>query len=191
MITDLLINKILAANTETAQYLSYLNGKTIGITCRTRDDTRVMLAMYIIFEAASLHTTLARPQNIDCMICAPYPELINLFLHKHGNIQVQGEIELAAQFRALITNMQIDFTELLTPYLGDILATETTKGGQKLYNYFANTGRQLIKMGTEYLQEETRILPTEPELEEFAEQVHETRLAVDRLAAKIKQHANN
>jgi len=61
---------------------------------------------------------------------------------------------------------------------------------KKTVNYAKQQQQEIHRLGQEYLIEELRIVPSEPELEQFYSQVRDTALAVDRIGARIAQLQN-
>jgi ubiquinone biosynthesis accessory factor UbiJ len=103
-----------------------------------------------------------------------------------GDIVITGDVALANQFNKILTQLDIDWEEILAQNIGDIAA-------HKIGNLFRDAN-QWIKRSTnsvcldsgEYIQEETRLSPSNAELRKFIKTVDEVREATDRLAAKIQ-----
>lgn len=107
-----------------------------------------------------------------------------------GEVELSGDTQLANQFSRLLSQLDIDWEELLAQNIGDIAA-------HKLGNVFRGVN-QWVKRSTnsvsldagEYLQEESNLSPSNAELRKFVQKVDEAREGVDRLAAKINNLKN-
>jgi ubiquinone biosynthesis protein UbiJ len=81
--------------------------------------------------------------------------------------------------------MDIDWSEPLANLLGDTVAYQLQQSGKKLGGWGKNTMESVSRSVSEYLQEESRDLVTETELNNFNDEVDQLRNDVDRLQAKI------
>jgi ubiquinone biosynthesis protein UbiJ len=81
--------------------------------------------------------------------------------------------------------MDIDWSEPLAGLVGDGLAYQLQQTGSKLGRWGKQSVRSVSASFSEYLQEESRDVVTETELEIFNEDVDRLRNDVDRLQAKI------
>ena len=108
----------------------------------------------------------------------------------NGEVEISGDTRVANQFNKLLSQLNIDWEELLAQSIGDIAA-------HKMGNVFRDMG-QWIKRSSqsvnldvgEYLQEEIHLSPANAELRNFIQQVDEVREAADRLAARIDNLKN-
>ena len=87
--------------------------------------------------------------------------------------------------------MDIDWSEPLAKIMGDGLAYQLAQSGKKLSSWGKDTVRSVSASFSEYLQEESRDVITDTELDIFYQQVDQLRDDVDRLQAKITAIASS
>jgi ubiquinone biosynthesis protein UbiJ len=99
--------------------------------------------------------------------------------------QIRGDAEIANLYRELITAARPDLEEELARVIGDFPArrvSQLARRGLELARRMRRTARQNIG---EYLQEESRDLVNNTELEEFLRGVDGVREAADRIEARL------
>ena len=104
-----------------------------------------------------------------------------------GRIIIEGDADVAEQFRELLRLALPDPEEELSRLVGDILAHQL---GRAVRGATAWGRRSLETLGanlSEYLQEESRSVVPRAELDEFAGEVDRLREAVDRLDARVRK----
>ena len=83
--------------------------------------------------------------------------------------------------------MEIDWSEPLAKLVGDTAAYQIQQAGKQVGRWAKDTVSSASTSFSEYLQEESRDVVTETELEMFNDAVDKLRNDVDRLAAKLQQ----
>ncbi|MDO6692336.1 SCP2 sterol-binding domain-containing protein [Aliiglaciecola sp. 3_MG-2023] len=108
-------------------------------------------------------------------------------LIQNGELVLEGDVAIAQQFSQLITELDIDWEELLSKYTGDLLAHNTFRLGKKLiHSAKAKANRLATTLGDAAI-EEKRIAAPAILVVDFCDQVNELRSATDRLSAKISR----
>jgi ubiquinone biosynthesis protein UbiJ len=102
-----------------------------------------------------------------------------------GEVEISGDTKLGHQFKNIFSSMDIDWSEPLAKIMGDGLAYQLTQSGKKFSNWGKDTVKSVSTSFSEYLQEESRDVITDTELDIFYQQVDQIRDDVDRLQAKI------
>ena len=102
-----------------------------------------------------------------------------------GDVEISGDTRLGHQFKNVFSQMDIDWSEPLAELVGDALAYQMQQSGKKLSQWGKDSIRSVSTSLSEYLQEESRDVVTETELEIFNDAVDQIRNDVDRLQAKI------
>ena len=87
--------------------------------------------------------------------------------------------------------MDIDWSEPLAELVGDTLAYQIQQSGKKFSLWGKATVKSVSSSVSEYLQEESRDVVTQTELDIFNDDVDQLRDDVDRLQAKIKSLRHN
>lgn len=108
-----------------------------------------------------------------------------------GDITLSGDSTLGQRFGEIIKEMDIDWEEIASQWVGDVVAHkagDVLRGGLAWSRDNFNSGQQTT---TEYLQEELRLLPVQEEVDLFFTNVHTLRDDVERAAARIKRLQQN
>ena len=103
-----------------------------------------------------------------------------------SNVEIDGDMRVAEQFSAILKEVDIDWEELLSKLVGDIIAHQAgqvVKGGSDWLTHSI----EAMKLNTsEYLSEESKATPASAELEYYMDQVDDLRMDSDRLTARVK-----
>lgn len=181
-----IINKALSLDPFAHQYLTLLNGKKFTILCMD-----IPKPIYFMFENNKILFSSSPPEHIDVNISSDYTGFLKYAINKNiTNIKITGDMETAKILQRLYLNLDIDWEEELSNFMGDILAHQTMKKLRQLRAYTNEATTSLTAMITEYLQEETVLLPTRYEVNNFLEEIDDLRLRADRLEARIKAYEN-
>jgi ubiquinone biosynthesis protein UbiJ len=100
-------------------------------------------------------------------------------------IRIAGDAEVAQRFRDLLQQAQPDFEEELSRVVGDVAAHRVAGLARGLLDWGRKAAGSLSTSVAEYLQEESRDLPTRIEVEEFLEAVDKLRESADRFEARL------
>ncbi|MCK5902264.1 MAG: SCP2 sterol-binding domain-containing protein [Cocleimonas sp.] len=105
-----------------------------------------------------------------------------------SEVRIEGDTHLGATFSRILSEVDIDWEELLAKQVGDIVAHQvgqvTSTGKTWLHD-----SAEAMKLNTsEYISEEARLTPAEAEINYYLDQVDELRFGVDRLEARLHQH---
>jgi len=108
-----------------------------------------------------------------------------------SDVIIDGDMRVAEQFSAILKEVDIDWEELLSKLVGDIIAHQAGQVVRSGSDWF-NDSIEAMKLNTsEYLSEESKLTPAEAEIEYYMDQVDELRMDTDRLEARIKNLAEN
>jgi ubiquinone biosynthesis accessory factor UbiJ len=100
-------------------------------------------------------------------------------------IRIAGDAEVAQRFRDLLQQAQPDFEEELARVVGDVAAHRLAGLARGIFDWGRKAAGSLSTSVAEYLQEESRDLPTRIEIDEFLEAVDRLRESADRLEARL------
>lgn len=104
-----------------------------------------------------------------------------------GDVRIHGDIELSRQLKTLIQELDLDWEELLSRYLGDILAYQIGKGIRDFKCWSEQAIETLSRDLAEYLREEAQLLPDRSKITAFLDAVDHLRADLDRLEARIQR----
>ncbi len=181
------LNTAVSLDPETLQRLEAFAGKVIAIELQGFNLTFYLLPAADGFTllnryAGEADTTLSgTPLGLAEMALGPDAGRV-LF---SGEVTIRGDVELGQKFKRLLDDLDIDWEEQLSHLTGDIAA-------HKLGDLIRATGawgQQAIgvlgRNTAEYLQQESRDLPTAEEVAAFNQEVDTLRDDVARLDARI------
>ncbi|HSX19847.1 MAG TPA: SCP2 sterol-binding domain-containing protein [Gammaproteobacteria bacterium] len=182
-----LLNKFISLDPGIDHYLTALQGKQLAIVCTDPAHT-----MFISFDNKQILLSSSAPDHVDVTITGKMQDFVKYALTKQrADLRVDGDAMLAALIEKLYTTMDIDWEEELSKLTGDAIAYQAGAMFRTLKNYTADSSTNLGAMISEYLQEESGILPTHYEVDAFLQEVDELRLRVDRLEARINAYESN
>ena len=181
-----LLNRNIAATTPARELCLELDGKTIAI--RVRDTS---LAMYFEFNDTVVALATDTEVEPDVVITGSLLTLASMAgaggerAIRAGELDLSGDAGTTKAFQDLLAYAKPDIEEELSTLIGDVAAHQLGEVARGISNW-AREARST--MGTnirEYLQEESRDLPSRYEVERFANQVDTLRDDVARLDARL------
>jgi ubiquinone biosynthesis accessory factor UbiJ len=102
-------------------------------------------------------------------------------------VRIAGDPLVARDFRDLIALAAPDFEEELARAVGDVAARQVGNLVRGLSGWGLDAADRFSRTVGEYLQEESRDLPSRPEVEIFLEDVDDIAAAVERLEARLRR----
>ena len=182
-----LINKALQFDPITLQGLQALDGKVISLYGRSptfqlhllpSEDGISLFSIYDEGEAdASLHGSTFN--------------LVQLLRKKDQSlaeaaIDIQGDQALAEECLNLARELEIDWEELLSGFIGDIAAHEIGRQGRRFGRWTKKVHQSMLRNTREFLHYESRAVVNEEEVEQFGAEVAQLDEAVSHLEARIQ-----
>jgi ubiquinone biosynthesis protein UbiJ len=105
---------------------------------------------------------------------------------RDGSVELSGDSETAEQFRQLLAYAKPDLEEELSSVVGDVAAHSMGQFARTLGQWGRAAGDTMRQNVSEYLQEESRAVPTRYELEKFSEKVNALRDDVARFEKRLQ-----
>jgi ubiquinone biosynthesis protein UbiJ len=106
-------------------------------------------------------------------------------LLRSKSVRITGDPIVARDFHELIRLAAPDFEEELSRLVGDVAARRLANLAREAAGWGVDAADRLSRDVAEYLQEESRDLPTRHEVEGFLDRVDSLAEAVDRVEARI------
>ncbi|ELR63309.1 Protein YigP [Photobacterium marinum] len=180
------LNTLLKDDTESQRRLGRLRGKVISVTINEFGKT-----LTFVFSQ-QIDVLGAYEGDVDCRLAlnlTVLPELrqqANLTqLIKADKLALDGDIQLAQQFSALLSGLKPDVEEKLSQYTGDIVAhtlvSGLKNGAEQIRKGVENRQRDLAEVVTE----EWKLAPQALEIAHFADQVDDLKSDVARFEARL------
>ena len=139
-------------------------------------------------EVDGIAVTLEAAVAPDVRISAPAIDLLRMVRGggtSAPRLVITGDAELAQRVRALFRRVRFDPDERLAALVGDIPAHQLGRAFRGVAAFGRDTVRSLTEMAGEYLQYETRALPTKVEVATFVAEVDTLRDDVERAAVRL------
>lgn len=185
---ETLLNQLIGMDPEAQRRLAAWHGKVIAIALRGTG-----LTLYFIPDQQGRLQLLSRYEGepdaliegspIDLMRASDKQQgTAQLFA---GHVRIQGDTELAHRFSEILGELDIDWEEQLSHYVGDVAAHELARLARGAREAGVRIGDTLGRNLSDYLTEEARLIPHPYELEEWIRGVEKTRDDVERLAARV------
>lgn len=183
-----LVNRRIRLTTPARELCGQLQGKVIAV--RVRDTA---LAMYVRVDGGELALLGSYEAEPDAAITGSLLSLARLAGQqgeaavRDGSLELAGDAEVARDFQRLLHYGRPDIEEELSGLVGDVAAHEIGELARRLGRW-GEQARETIRQNlSEYLQEESRALPTRYEVEEFRERVESLRDDAARLDARLER----
>lgn len=107
-----------------------------------------------------------------------------------SGIKIEGDIGLAQRFVGVLRQLDIDWEEWASRYVGDVAAYRAGRLAEGVRDWARSSGRQFRRDVAEYLQEEARLLAPRERVNRLMNDIDATRSDVERLAQRIKRLRN-
>ena len=188
-IVEQILNGHVQESTAALDLLSSLHGKSLGVEVRGPGVTIVVsaetekLRLEFAGESSATATVSGTPL---ALLASLRGDALSGF--KDSGITISGDAEAAEDFSTLLRLARPDLEEQLSHLAGDIVAHRI---GSTVRNAHAWSKQAISALGmntTEYLQEESRQVPTRVEVEGFFAEIETLRDAAERVAARLDQH---
>ncbi|MGZ5027730.1 MAG: ubiquinone biosynthesis accessory factor UbiJ [Methylobacter sp.] len=183
------LNQYLALDQDSSYFLAPLAGKVIAMTVQPFNET-----VYLCPTADSIQCLDQFPGEPDTRLTGSILALGLMGLSStpmrsifSGEVKIEGDMQTGRKFQELFAKLDIDLEEKLSQFTGDIIAHKLGnffRAGQSWSKESLETFRLNAK---EFLQEETRDLPSAPEADIYCAQVDELRTDLDRLQSRIER----
>ena len=113
---------------------------------------------------------------------AEYQAMLN-----NGSLKIEGDVEFANQLHSIFKEVDIDWEEVASKFVGDSAAYQLGVFAKRFRNYGKRSADNFRMDVSEYLQEESRILPTKVEINRFMSDVDDFDAHVQRIEARIQR----
>lgn len=184
---EIALNRYLSLDPDAKRNFPALSEKVIQINIRDLD-----IVFFMKVFGGRIEVFSSYEDEIHCTMKASILSLMKLGIASDASalsedIEMSGDLDVGRQFRDLLARVDIDWEEIVSRYMGDIVAHKLGNAVRSLTSWGKKTSDSLRKDVGEYLQEESRQLPSAFEVSQFVTQVDDVRMGVDRAEARIKQ----
>ncbi len=182
-----LLNRQINAKTPARELCAELEDRVLAV--RVKDTA---LAMYIIVGPGKILLASEYGDDPDVVLSGSLLSLARLagpegdVAIRNGAVDLTGDALLAQQFQKLLRHGRPDLEEELSSAVGDVVAHTVGEFARSVGRWGKQARSTMRQNVTEYLQEESRTVPSRYETEVFREQVESLRDDVARFEARLK-----
>lgn len=182
------LNRNISETTPARQLCAELAGSVVAIRV-----SNTALAAYFEIEEDCVNLAVRSEQEPHVVIAGSLFALGTMVVDadpsmlRDGSIELTGDAEIAQQFQNLLALSRPDLEEELSNVVGDIAAHRVGSIARGLASWGRNARSTMSANIREYLQEESRDVPSRFEADEFASDVGILRDDVDRIEAHINR----
>ncbi len=183
-----ILNRNIQEMTPARELCEQLDGATIAV--RVRDTS---LAMYFRIDAEVISLSSDFITDPDVIIEGSLLTLARMAgtsgesAVRDGTLDLTGNAETAQAFQELLAFAKPDIEEQLSTLLGDVAAHRLGEIARGIGDWARDARSTMGSNIREYLQEESRDLPSRYEVERFTQQVDSLRDGVARLEARLNR----
>jgi len=189
VIVEQILNGHVQESTAALDLLSSLHGKSLSVEVRGPGVTIVVSA-----EDEKLRLEFGKESSATATVSGTPLALLAslrgdaLSGFKDAGIAIRGDAEAAEDFSTLLRLARPDLEEQLSHLAGDVVAHRIGSTVRNARDWSKQAVSALGMNTTEYLQEESRQVPTRVEVEGFFAEIERLRDAAERVAARVDQH---
>lgn len=184
-------NRLLRFDPETAQKLARLDGSVFKLEVQVLN--RVL---YFMPGEDGLQIRERWGGDVDITLTGSPIGFMQYFLRQNNadnrafvdrKLIIEGDVELARDFQRIMGDVDIDFEELLSHYVGDVAAHQVGRGLRKFREWARDVSGSLRLDAREYLEEELRVLAPEWRVTAFVDRADVLRADVERLEKRVQR----
>lgn len=187
------VNKLHRLDSSAQQRRNMLAGVIVGVRVKELNKP-----LYFIISRQQIDILAKYDGPTDCFIRLNISALNKLHnnhqltqLIKSEQLEVEGDIKLVQQFAQLLTDMNIDWEELLSAKVGDLLAHKFCYHSKQCRQSLLLQLKKIEKQSAEFITEELKLAPGGLQVAYFCEQVSQLEKQCLQLDARITQRLQN
>jgi ubiquinone biosynthesis accessory factor UbiJ len=187
-----IINAALAYDPSTGIALSKLAPQVLSVTL-----TDTGIHFFLVPNTKGVSLLGHFEGEVSAQICGTAPALFALLSGsllsgspmnlKDTGVSITGNSLFVAELQQILKKIEIDWEEILCGMVGDLIGHSVAQTARSKINWAKQRAENLHRLTSEFLTEESHLLPSKPEVNFFNQQVDNIRLSVDRLEARIHQ----
>lgn len=183
-----IVNRQIRIQTPARELCEGLEGRVVAV--RLRDTA---LALYFFVEEGAIHPRGEFDGEPDVAITGSLPALAKLAARsgeqavRDGTLELSGDADVARRFQQLLQYGRPDLEEELAAVIGDSAAHGLGRFARSLREWGREARSTFEQNVAEYLQEESRAVPSRHEGAAFRRDVETLRDDVERLEARLRR----
>jgi len=183
------LNKYLSLDEDISLFLTPLAGKVIAINITPFNET-----IYLCPSANIIQFMDVTHDTVDTTLTGSLSALGLMGLSNtparsffSGDVSITGDLAVGQQFQQLFAKLDIDLEEQVSHLTGDVVAHKIGLFFKQAHHWHQESFNSIQLNITEFLQDESKDLPPEPEVNIFTQQVDKLSEDMDRTEAKIQR----
>ena len=180
-----MVNKVLSLDEETVALLATLAGNVIEI-----DVLDTEFRMFILPSGKGVTLETDYEGKADVAIKGTPSALLGMISAEKigaGDVEINGNVELAKKFQSILRDVEIDWEEYLSKFVGDIAAHKIGNFLRRVSRFAKESGKTIGMDISEYLRYEKEALLDKSEVDEFNQAVDNIRDDVERLQKRLER----
>lgn len=183
-----ILNRNIAETTPARELAIELDGATIAIRAR-----ETALSTFFSFEDEVVALSTEYLDEPDVVISGSLVTLTKMISGggeaaiRNGDVDLSGDAATAQRFQKLLDYAKPDIEEELSRIIGDVAAHRLAQVARGIGDWARETRSTMGSNVREYLQEESRDVPTRYEVDRFTQRVGTLRDDVERIAARMNR----
>lgn len=182
-------NQLLSLDEQVLARCQALQGRCIGLHLTDLD-----FKLYCHPGSWGMRFSQEKPTGeVDATISGRVIALVNLSLQEdkistsiRERVSIQGDVRVAQQMQKILTELDIDWEEVLSKYTGDVIAYQIHKRARGAGEWLRNSTLSLLQTTSEYIREEQRLSPTQVEFLRLQQQTTTLKQDVERSEARLR-----
>lgn len=182
------VSRVLQLDPATLARVAELEGRVIRL--RAAGDSP--FEIFVLPEESGLRLRAQYDREPDVTLTGDMPAVFRMALRRFmpevmaaGEVQVSGDIALGQRFQRLLEQVEVDWEEQLARVLGDVPAHQLGNALRGLGGWSRQALHTLQRDLGEYLQEESRLLPSRPRASAFRQAVETLQRDLDGLEQRL------
>ncbi|NNF40583.1 MAG: sterol-binding protein [Woeseiaceae bacterium] len=186
------LNRNIQATTPARELCEKLSGTIVAV----RVKNTALAGWFIVHDdSIELVTDTDREPDVlisgSLLVLARMAGVSGIGAVRDGSLELTGDPQLAADFQQLLAFAKPDLEEELSSVVGDVAAHRIGEVARGIGNWSRSARATMGANIREYLQEESRELPSRYEVERFTTEVNTLRDDVERLAQRLQRLRKN
>ena len=180
------INRVLALDPALSDSLSELHGKVISLEFINTD-----IVIYVMPNEEGLSLCADSEGDVHVRIRATPADMLAYVISARddgqvaGNLEIVGDVGLAQHFQNIMKDIDLDWEEQLSQWVGDTAARKLSLFGKRTLKFLWESKRTFEMNISEYLLYEKEALPVKTEVDDFISSVDNLRNDVERMKIRI------
>jgi ubiquinone biosynthesis accessory factor UbiJ len=183
------VARIISLDPNAQPRLIKLQGKQLSFTLRELSLTLVITATAdaLLFNQHNEPTDCAISTDLASLKQLRDPSQLTRLI-KADALQIDGDIHIAQQFSRFFEQLDPDWTQALSVYVGDAAAHRIANIIKQVQHYITEQSRHLQLLTTELAQDELMLSPTAIELALFSQHVSELSARLALLQQQLNKY---